>query len=111
MPSLLVYHFVHANSFFCKIYHYLLPGCSYYIRNCVVADDIVVISDNDSIPVVANIPIAPIHLPTTGLSVIATPKVIATVPCRIRYILLVPTSVHLIPSATLNAAISLWQVQ
>jgi hypothetical protein len=40
------------------------------------------------------------------MTVTVTPKTIANLPCRIRYIILVPTSVHLIPSANLNAAIS-----
>ena len=40
------------------------------------------------------------------MTVTVTPKTIANLPRRIQYIILVPTSVHLIPSANLNAAIS-----
>ena len=38
-----------------------------------------------------------------ALFAIATPKIIATAPCIIRLILLMPISIHLIPSATRNA--------
>src|SRR5215210_8535109 len=51
----------------------------------------------------ANIPTPPIHLLRRALFAIATPKIIATAPCIIRLILLMPISIHLIPSATRNA--------
>src|SRR5215213_3472796 len=54
----------------------------------------------------ANIPTPPIHLLRRTLFAIATPKIIATAPCIIRLILLMPISIHLIPSATRKAMAS-----
>ncbi len=51
----------------------------------------------------ANIPTPPIHLLRRALFAIATPKIIATAPCIIRLILLMPISIYLIPSATRKA--------
>src|ERR671919_930212 len=47
-------------------------------------------------------PASPIHLLRTLLFTIATPKITATVPWRIRKKLLVPCSINLTPSATLK---------
>jgi hypothetical protein len=51
----------------------------------------------------ANIPNPPIHLLRRALFAIATPKIITTAPCIVRLILVIPISVHLIPSATRKA--------
>ena len=51
----------------------------------------------------ANMPNPPIHLLRRALFAIATPEIIASVPWRIRNMLLIPISVHLIPSTTLKA--------
>jgi hypothetical protein len=48
----------------------------------------------------ANTPISPIHPLRRVLLAIATPKITATLPWRIRKMLLILISVHLIPSAT-----------
>ena len=47
-------------------------------------------------------PAPPIHLLRSMLFTIATPNIAATAPCRMRKMLLVPYSSHLIPSATRN---------
>ena len=50
-------------------------------------------------------PAPPIHLLRSLLFTIATPKITATVPWRMRKILLVPYSINLIPSATLKVMV------